>query len=141
MARSKTKSKTTRRRDTFDIANRRLPPDVDLNDDLRQYHPARFTPFTVSGKPSSVMLDSVSTTRPRARRVSTVGYEGTTVSRTKFRSVTPFKTLQTLSAAEPVALCVRRARRQEVLFAKNKAGRKGQRRPRWTQLSKLKCKR
>lgn len=38
-------------------------------------------------------------------------------------------------------VCVRRKIRKEVMFAKKKAGKKGQRRPRWNYYSKIKCRR
>lgn len=39
-----------------------------------------------------------------------------------------------------VLTCVRRKIRKEVLFAKRKTGRSGQKRPRWTEYSKIRCK-
>jgi len=42
---------------------------------------------------------------------------------------------------ESVLVCVRRQIRKEVLFAKNKTGRTGQNKPRWTDMSKISCRR
>lgn len=53
------------------------------------------------------------------------------------RSQVPFR-LAFQAPAETVA-CVRRSRRKEVLFAKNKAGKRGQKRPRRTAWSDVKC--
>lgn len=43
------------------------------------------------------------------------------------------------SAPHETLVCVRRHRRREVLFAKKKAGKGGQRRPRWSKWSEYKC--
>lgn len=45
----------------------------------------------------------------------------------------------TFEVPEQVAICVRRRRRREVLFARRKTGRGGQRRPRWNWYSKVRC--
>lgn len=42
---------------------------------------------------------------------------------------------------EDVTPCVRRKQRREVIFAENKAGRGGQKKPRWTKDSKVACRR
>lgn len=43
------------------------------------------------------------------------------------------------SAPADTLVCVRRQQRREVLFAKNKTGKRGQRRPRRNQWSNIKC--
>lgn len=40
---------------------------------------------------------------------------------------------------ERIAICVRRKQRKEVLFAKKKAGKRGQRKPRFNKWSKVRC--
>lgn len=49
------------------------------------------------------------------------------------------KGIITFEAPDRVAVCIRRKRRKEVLFAKRKAGRGGNRPPRRTWLSKISC--
>lgn len=43
------------------------------------------------------------------------------------------------TAAAPLDICTSRAIRAEVIHATGNAGRKGQKRPRWTEKSKIKC--
>lgn len=43
------------------------------------------------------------------------------------------------TAPQQTLVCVRRRRRKEVLFAKNKTGKRGQRRARWSKWSDTKC--
>lgn len=45
----------------------------------------------------------------------------------------------TFQAPADTVVCIRRRRRKEVLFAKNKAGKRGQKRPRRTAWSDVKC--
>lgn len=43
------------------------------------------------------------------------------------------------NAPAETLVCIRRSRRKQVLFAKNKAGKRGQRKPRRSQWSSIKC--
>lgn len=47
----------------------------------------------------------------------------------------------TFAVPDKVAICVRRKRRKEVMFAKNKAGKSGQKRPKRNYWSSISCKR
>lgn len=49
------------------------------------------------------------------------------------------KAVIAFSAPGETLVCVRRARRKEVLFAKKKTGKRGQRKARWSIWSKTKC--
>lgn len=53
------------------------------------------------------------------------------------RSQVPFRLA--FQAPSETVVCVRRSRRKEVLFAKGKAGKRGQRRPRRSAWSDIKC--
>lgn len=61
-----------------------------------------------------------------------------------YRPSKPWRTLPSIVAfgePENVAVCVRREQRREVLHAKKKTGRRGQKKPRWTKLSRVSCRR
>lgn len=154
---AKSKNKNRRRRDTSRIANKRLPPPpyrrsfarkpryvtqlrdvigghrvrrLDLAEDRRQWHPDGFNRSlrTVFGQPS-------------------VSYRVPSLTQ-RYRPFTTFRSqMWTLPAKvgfkEPnkVAVCVRRKQRREVLFAKHKTGRSGQKRPRWNWFSRITCRR
>lgn len=55
----------------------------------------------------------------------------------KGRSRVPYQIA--FNAPSETLVCVRRSRRKEVLFAKNKTGKRGQKRARWSKWSNYKC--
>lgn len=58
----------------------------------------------------------------------------------KFRKVNPSGPVRlSFTAPRDTIVCVRRSTRKEVLFAKNKTGKRGQRKPRRTPWSNYKC--
>lgn len=141
MARSKNRSsRSTARRDTFDIANQRLPRRnyeptstrfrklrslIDV-EDRRQYHPDRSfrAARDIRGSPS------VSLKAPSVQKGTTVSKRG--VQRNTFSF--------TFGQPEQVATCVRRQTRKEVINALRKSGKRGQRAPRYNWRSKVRCK-
>lgn len=127
------------RRDTTDIANRRLPV----------YSPVPYSPL-----PKSVLRDiedrrtwhPSGSMRP-ARSFSQSQHRLTTPNVNRRKSMqhklhTPYVT-QAISfdVPEKVAICVRRKMREEVLHALKKTGKRGQKRPRFTWYSKIACRR
>lgn len=94
--------------------------------DLRSYYdaPALRPALLFSGSPARVGLEPA----PNKNK-NNVRARPTAVHRAQLAFTAPGETL----------VCVRRARRKEVLFAKNKAGKRGQRKARWSQWSKYKC--
>lgn len=127
------KSRTSRQagRDHSSIARRSLPrltpyrlvspAPLTLYQDLRTYHPeGPFRPL-------------FSSPRPAARIVG----KALKSSRTRWGEG-PHPGL-TFAAPNKVLLCVRRKRRKEVMFAKNKAGKRGQRKPRRNYWSSISC--
>lgn len=131
MARNKNRS----RRDIPNIANRRLPsisfsqpllpsPGLSLYEDRRRYHPEGYT------RPAKLFNGSSHTL--------------TAIPQKKYR----YKALKTLvpetiafSAPKETLVCVRRKIRREVMFARKKTGKSGQRRPRYNYLSSISCRR
>lgn len=94
---------------------------VHLVEDFRRFDPEPYgLPKLFSGVTASV---DVATPSPGTRRKTKVPYQ--------IAFTAPAATIQ----------CVRRQRRKEVMFAKNKAGKgKGrQRRPRWSRWSDIRC--
>lgn len=90
----------------------------------------------VQNFPLSDLFEPVRPARMFSGVTATVGVADTP-KKPKGRSQVPFR-LAFEAPAETV-VCVRRSRRKEVLFAKNKAGKRGQRRPRRTAWSDVKC--
>lgn len=99
------------------------PVDLRIFEDRRTLPaPFRFAPPAALRRPAVRVFDKPKRfkTTPRLRALHTPG---------------------TLSFAAPdkVLVCVRRRRRKEVLFAKNKAGKRGQRKPRRNYWSSISC--
>lgn len=98
---------------------------LNLIDDLRTFdfepdsRPAR----SLSGRPASFSIE-VGTPKKQSGR--------------QYKN--PFGRAQMAFTAPAESLvCVRRSRRKEVLFAKKKAGKRGQKKPRWSKWSSYKC--
>jgi len=161
-------SKSKGRRDLNTIANRRLPtlsknnvrlrpsplsprmnqgtfrrfktmrPSVPLQaaEDRRYWHPAApiHRPVrTLSGVQSHRLVIG----KPNGRKqVSTNPYKRSAVAKPDMAGP-PHQIA--FHAPEKVVICVRRKRRKEVIFALNKAGKGGQRRPRRTHNSGVQC--
>lgn len=139
-------SKTKRRRDSQTIANRRLPV---------SYSPTRVTPTTIlrqiedrrlfNPTRSYSPVGTLNFTRPRVMHL-----ESPAARKQAFRA-DPMAHLRRLggyvtpklafSNPSKVLICVRRQMRKEILHAFNKAGKRGQRRPRFNQFSKISCRR
>lgn len=127
-------SSRKRKRDAIDISNRRLRnfshnPLSEI-EDLRRFHPEKtddssYVTKTNYGRPARILpLDT-----------RTVRGSGVKLYEPSAQKVFSFEHPQR------VPVCVRRRHRKEVLFAKKKtgSGRKKQRPPRWTKLSKVRC--
>lgn len=142
-----------RRRDVSDptVANpplERLPPfrpefdrllSHNLNlrpfEDRRTFHPARLlaAPVFLGGNPPARSIVSAASPAPRRAIQRAVG-----VARLLENSRFPTSRVR-FAEASRVVICVRRKRRKEVLFARRKAGRRGQRRPRRNLWSDVQC--
>lgn len=143
--RRRSRRRNDSRRDTFDIANRRLPTrnsrfddprpkvkfrDFDLRDieDRRRWHPEGLK------KPAK----QFNRTRPQLQVV-----QGRPSTAPRFEGFGgPLKSVSSFAFTEPKAVltCVRRKQRKEVMFAKRKAGKAGQKKPKFNALSKVRCK-
>lgn len=134
------------RRDTSAIANRRLPrsqtPSVSprsmQSDFLRSVSDGRF----FNPEPLYASPKTLSGARHRLRVFSP-----TSVSRSHparpgrgFRAYEPVPTAIGFENPSQMVTCVRRGIREEVLHAKRKTGRVGQKRPRFNEFSKVRCK-
>lgn len=128
---AKSKSKSTVRRDTSDIARRSL---LDLSaplrsgrellplEDRRQFYPGVFKPASRLDRGKRAFLTMPGSTKKSVR------------IRSKFSHIVKFE------APQSVLVCVRRHRRREVLFAKGKGG-GGKRPPRRNAFSDISCRR
>lgn len=113
-------------------ANRMLPRlsvspllDLRLLEDRRLYHPLQsFAPPIATVRKAVRVVD-------RARKSA----------RSKNKILFNHPGTLTFSDPDKVVICVRRKRRKEVLFAKKKAGKTGQRKPRRNYWSSISCKR
>lgn len=142
MARSKNRSTRSARRDTNDIANRRLPrQEYTFNyEPIRTFRKnrsfsdvedqRRFHPDNAARSPRGIRGQSVQIRTAPLRRGQSVGPSG------KIRKT------YTLAFGQPEAVttCVRRQTRKEVINALRKNGKRGQRAPRHTWRSKVRCK-
>lgn len=146
MARSKNRLTRSARRDTLDIANRRLPrqeykfnyepastrfrklKDLTNVEDNRRYHPDNSARFPRGIRGQTTEIRTMRLTSPRG---TAVGPSGSKRNKT-----------WTMGFSRPmeVATCVRRQTRKEVINALRKAGKGGQRAPRHTWRSKIRCK-
>lgn len=141
MARSRNSRK---RRDVLYISNQRLPLSnvyshstfLTQIEDRRSYHPENINrPIRSFNNANS--RTSVWDIQPRAKNPPS--------------RKNALRLLSSLHGSVPVKIgfekpdqtlvCVRRNMRREVLFASRKTGKSGQRRPRWTELSNIKCRR
>ena len=139
MGRSRTRpNKARARRDATDIANRRLPrtdiidpylspsplkSDLRAFEDRRQWYPG--TRPAASPRSREHLLEVFPNVNRKIERP---------VKRRLYGSAQiTFSDVDTL-------VCVRRGRRKEVLHALGKAGRRGQKRPRFNSMSKVSCK-
>lgn len=144
-----------KRRDTVDIANRRLPSSVegrffpvfrkDLSfrssparlvssrgflreiEDRREYHP------------EGVYAPAQSTIKA-ARELKFFSNGSTRVRRNDRSSYQYPSPLVAFASPSKVAVCIRRKQRSEVMHALGKAGKVGQRKPRFNYLSEVSCK-
>lgn len=152
-------SRARHRRDTTDISNRRLPVKSPLYlvrpiayglrafEDRRTWHPDGPRRPARSFNKWNHRLTAKSLSRSmvgpygatNAIRVGTIARGFTRRARPKTatfnRSSVAFQT------PSKVLICVRRKQRKEVLFAKRKTGRGGQRRPRFNYYSSISCRR
>lgn len=142
------RSDRRKRRDTQDIANRRLPLPYEyvrpgLNsyvserlrfyEDRRQWHPEGVYRPARSFSRSFHRLRVVSDRREpvRSRKARNFLQE--------MRSSVPVRV--GFQSPDGVLVCVRRKQRREVLHALRKTGRGGQRRPVWNWYSRISCRR
>ncbi|AZL82957.1 hypothetical protein [Apis mellifera associated microvirus 51] len=135
------------RRDSTHIANQRLPlsplenlfrvtkPPLVVFEDRRQWHPeGKYAPAR-----------SFSSSRHRLREVPGISRGNSRNDRSRrssgFRLHDPGPLKIGFGNPSRVLVCVRRRIRKEVLFARRKTGRVGQRRPRFNFYSQISCRR
>lgn len=143
------------RRDTVRIANanalpvsvQRMNTLVDLSDfrlfeDRRTWHPAgplrpirSLKGFSrVTNVPIFRQFKNVNNNLNNFKSLKTV--------KNKFYVTQKYNSLSTMGFSDPRTLvCVRRQMRKQVLFAKRKTGRRGQKKPRFNMFSKISCRR
>lgn len=138
------KNKNRNRRVIPINANRRLPVPIAQNSPYRPSYQYREA-FTIDQPRSRAPRRHLTVVEDR-RTYHPEGPNRDARSFSRFRSgLTSLKygpiTRVAFKEASRVLACVRRKARKEVMFAKNKAGRAGQRKPRFNWLSKISCKR
>lgn len=117
-----------------DVSPQPSRPRIDLRpvEDRRVHHPdgVNRPALTTGGRPAPVTVVN----RPRSKTAPRV-------QKNRFGSAVASQTKGVLTFAAPdqTAVCIRRGRRKEVLFAKGKAGRGRMRPGRRTWLSKIGC--
>lgn len=145
------KSRNRRRRDTNDIANRRLTvfdslsnlvrrveqrsPSLRIYEDRRFWHPeGDYAPVGVFRQRSARRLIEAAPTRRRT--------DGTTGVGKSFRGFRP-PVIRAFAKPDEVLVCVRRSTRREVLHALGRTGRGSgaKKMPRLTWRSKISCRR
>lgn len=131
------KSKRNRRRDSSNITRRSLPPvrlvkvsfPKSLNltqlEDRRTWHP--------EGPRRPARMRNSYRHRLRAVQTPKTRQYQATRAQNKYREDIGFVT------PNKVFICIRRKIRQQVLHALRKTGKVGQKRPRWTEYSTIKC--
>lgn len=141
MAHGRSRKKSSFHRDTQAIARRSLvgtiKPLVDLKnlEDRRTFSPDGFrTPAKSIRSPRHRLTESI--TYPKSLQRKSLRY-------TKYPTFSPVVTVNRIAFEHPeeVAICVRRKIRKEVLHAKKKTGRRGQKRKRFSWFSSVSCKR
>jgi len=146
MSRSNNRRKA--RRDNYPIANPRLPrfsidpvPYLSQYEDRRTFHPdSNYRPIRSFNGYTTVLTDNL------PRKVITS--QRRSVSRSQSRDLRQYSTFRDVSSRgtfrfdqpSKVLACVRRRIREEVLHAFRKTGRTGQSRPRYNELSRIRCK-
>lgn len=138
MARNR-KSRNKHRRDALPrIAN---PPLSSLLSRLPVYKPIRRR-ISIPRGIEDRRLYSPTPRRPLTRRSHVAKIEYVHAPSRSKKISAPAYPLSRPAFAAPrrVLICVRRKQRKEVLFAKNKAGRRGQRRPKFNRFSEISCK-
>ena len=120
------------RRDTFPIANRRLPRLIALSgEDHRRFHPMR------ENRPLKRLDGSPAFLRLRLRTFRNLKRVRNLALRPRRRSMDRLQV--ELAIPRDAVICARRRVRKSVLFAKRKAGRGGQRPPRRNFNSQIVC--
>lgn len=134
------KSNKKRRDTAVSIANQRLPFAINTNQsfgfsqfgDRRNYHPDGFyrPALRFSGAPARYSVGPASTRRSQSIKK-------------KFSGLRPESGRSFLAFSDPgrVLICARRKIRREVMFARRKTGRVGQKRPRFNWYSSISCRR
>lgn len=136
MAKKRKKNKVRVRRGAFATTNRRLPVVSTLKNalkplkDNRIWHPDPViragATFGVIGSRSEQPARGKPPGRRKKRAVAPSGARAYSVA--------------AFSQPKKESTCVRRKQRREVLHALRKTGKVGQKRPNWTQKSKIRCK-
>lgn len=139
MARSKNK-----RRDTTDIAREldSLPNDLDgsfldglsIYEDRRQWHPEGIYAPARGFSKTRHRLRELAPKHKRDRK------RAHSLEDLRSRLEGPYARLA-FQAPDSTLICVRRQQRREVIHAKKKAGRGGQKKPRFTEYSNISCRR
>lgn len=130
MARSSRNRQRTRRRE----ANRRLPPSFNFRSEpLKQLT----LPKKAAWSPP-IGRNPFQSNWKRVEHAPNVNNTRPPVSTFKAAVIAPLTSVSALP--ERTRMCVQRAQRTEVLHAIGKAGKTGQKRPVWTQKSKIRCK-
>lgn len=101
------------------------PVNLALFSDLRTFHPDPFRPAPAFRRSAARVVVA----RPKRVRSGVRISAGTIPHQLTF------------AAPDKVILCVRRKRRKQVMFAKGKAGKRGQRKPRRNYWSSISCNR
>lgn len=138
------KNKNKKRRDTIDIANRGLPfsdyvtvinnnfpDDLRLYEDRREYHPDRVPSAATRTGRDYILRERVK----KRRRPSNASVSSGIVRHDPIVHRIGFE------QPEKVAICVRRSIRREVLHARKKTGKRGQKKAKWNFYSRVSCKR
>lgn len=81
--------------------------------------------------------------RVRSKRIAERLNRHFALQKKAMKRINPWKVAAVGAAATQIgskSICVQRSERKQVMFATNKAGRRGQRSPIWTKLSRVRCK-
>lgn len=154
MARSHSKSHRLHRRDVSIIANRRLPvfsiksstetrrtSGLTLFEDRRLWTPtpdvARLLDYSQYSLTDVPRVSHHASIRRPGRKIEKKNRNPFGVSKLFWNAP------RVVAFADPSStlICMRRSRRREVMFARRKAGKRGQKRPRFNRFSKISCRR